>query len=120
MAAGSPTLYEAGIHKFGKEAMQGTGSLCHAFGTIPLNVLQSMVLGVEPLEPGFRLFRFAPKLFDLEFVSGRIPAPSGNIRVKISETETEIEIPSGCTGILPDGRKLEPGTHCLRQTDVRN
>ena len=120
MAAGSPTLYEAGIHKFGKEAMHGTGSLCHAFGTIPLNVLQTMILGVEPLEPGFRLFRFAPKLFDQEFVSGRIPAPSGNIRVKIRKTEAEIEIPAGCTGLLPDGRKLEPGKHCFRLTDVQN
>ncbi|MBE6373699.1 MAG: hypothetical protein E7055_16725 [Lentisphaerae bacterium] len=120
MAAGSPTLYEAGIHKFGKEAMHGTGSLCHAFGTIPLNVLQSMVLGVEPLEPGFRLFRFDPNRFDLKFASGRIPAPSGNIRVKINETETVIEIPAGCTGILPNGRKLEPGTHRLRLTDVGN
>ena len=100
--------------------MNGIGSLCHAFGTIPLNVLQAMVLGVEPLEPGFRLFRFTPNRFDLKFVSGRIPAPSGNIRVKINETETVIEIPAGCTGILPNGRKLEPGTHCLRQTDVRN
>lgn len=115
MAAGSPTLYEAGIHKFGKDAMHGNGSLCHAFGTIPLNVLQSMVLGVEPLDPGFRLFRFDPHLFDLDFARGRIPAPTGNIKVEVNRETAEITVPQGCTAILPDGRKLQAGNHSIQR-----
>lgn len=115
MAAGSPTLYEAGIHKFGKDAMHGTGSLCHAFGTIPVNVLQTMILGVEPLEPGFRLFRFDPNLFDLDFARGRIPAPTGNIKVEVNKETAEITVPQGCTAILPDSRKLQAGNHSIQR-----
>ena len=95
--------------------MHGNGSLCHAFGTIPLNVLQSMVLGVEPLDPGFRLFRFDPHLFDLDFARGRIPAPTGNIKVEVNRETAEITVPQGCTAILPDGRKLQAGNHSIQR-----
>ena len=113
METGSPTLYEAGIHKFGKEAMHGTGSLCHAFGTIPLHELQTMILGVEPLHSGFSLFRFNPHLFDLKFAFGRIPTPFGNIHVDLQPGNAKIEIPCGCTAILPTGQFLSPGIHTL-------
>ena len=110
IATGSPTLYEAGIHGFGFEAMDGSGSLCHAFGTIPVNFFQQVILGVKPLLPGFKEFTFDPKLFDLEFAEGRIPVPGGAIEVKITGNNYQISIPDGCGCRLPDNRRLPPGT----------
>ena len=86
-------------------------SLCHAFGTIPVNFFQRVILGVEPLEPGFALFAFSPSLFDLEFARGRIPVPGGAVSVFIDRRRYELIIPEGCTAQLPDGRQLPPGKH---------
>lgn len=110
-ATGSPTLYEAGIHGFGAEAMNGSGSLCHAFGTIPVNFFQRAILGVAPLEPGFALFSFAPCLFDLEYARGKIPVPGGAISVALDRSRYELHIPLHCEAVLPDGTRLGTGKH---------
>lgn len=111
IASGSPTLYEAGIHGFGIEAMNGSGSLCHAFGTIPVNFFQRVILGVSPVLPGFREFTFAPRLFDLKFAKGRIPVPGGAIKVEITGEKYHISIPDGCACRLPDDRILAAGEY---------
>ena len=115
---GSPTLYEAGIHTFGKQAMDGSGSLCHAFGTIPVAFLHEVILGVRALAPGFREFSFAPNRFDLDFAEGRIPVPvpSGCIRVRLTVEYTELTVPAGCTAVLPNGVRLNAGFHKLKAT----
>ena len=110
---GSPTLYEAGVHTFGKQSMNGAGSLCHGFGTIPVAFLHEVILGVRPLSGGFKEFSFAPDLMDLEFAEGRIAVPQGVIHVRITRNDREITIPTGCSAILPDGRKLGCGRHQL-------
>ncbi|MBO7741340.1 MAG: hypothetical protein J6S21_02190, partial [Victivallales bacterium] len=110
---GSSTLYEAGIHSFGKHAMNGAGSLCHGFGTIPVEFFQSIILGIAPVEAGFRTFTFRPELFDLEFAQGRVPTPNGNIRVRITRENAVIDVPNGTRAQLADGTYLAPGHHEL-------
>ncbi len=107
---GYPTLYEAGIHKFGREAFREAGSLCHGFGTAPIEFFQRNILGVTPLEPGYRVFEFQPNLFDLEYASGRIPTPSGEISVHCEGATATLEIPPGLTARF-NGRDYEAGTH---------
>ncbi len=78
---GTPTLWEAAIHQHGKAAFGNIGSLCHGFGTTPVNYFQTVILGVIPLEPGFKRFAFNPVYHDLDFAEGRVPTPSGTIHV---------------------------------------
>ena len=119
VADGGQTVYENGIAKFGHELAEcgHTGSLCHGFGTAPLEFLQTAVLGVETLEPGFRRFRFAPFAGDLEFASGRVPTPHGEIAVawrrKRNDLAVKLTVPDGCRALLPDGKELPPGRHEL-------
>ncbi len=110
---GSPTLYEAGIHSFGKRAMDGSGSLCHGFGTIPVAFVHEVILGVRALKPGFAEFSFAPDLLDLGFAEGRIPTPGGCIQVRVTPEASELVVPIGCCAICPDGVHLAPGRYTV-------
>ncbi len=110
---GYPTLYEAGIHKLGREAFCETGSLCHGFGTAPIEFFHRNILGVTPLEPGYARFEFKPELFDLEFASGRIPTPAGEIAVSCRKAEITLEIPKGLTAVY-GSQELGAGKHLLK------
>lgn len=74
-------------------------STCHAWGAGPTVALPQGVLGVVPLEPGYRRFRWRPNLGDLEWAEGSIPTPAGAIHVRLTretgQTRREIEIPPG-------------------------
>jgi len=74
-------------------------STCHAWSGTPTFDLSSEVLGVAPLEPGFRRFRIAPHPVDLDWASGRVPTPHGEIAVtwtvKGNRFELTVEVPPG-------------------------
>ncbi|MEN8255240.1 MAG: family 78 glycoside hydrolase catalytic domain [Verrucomicrobiota bacterium] len=112
---GHPTIWESGIHEHGKAAFDGDGSLCHAFATSPIDFFQAVILGVEPLSPGFREFRLAPDGLDLGFAEGRIPTPHGNIFVRWEREgehlNVELNVPEGTEGRTVDGRCFAAGTH---------
>lgn len=57
------------------------GSLCHAWSACPTAILSSEILGVKPLEPGFRKILIGPRLFNLNYAKGIVPAVIGNIKV---------------------------------------
>ena len=119
---GFPTLYEAGVYQIGRASQNRSGSLCHGFGTSPLEFLQTGILGVTAVAPGFAEFSFRPALLDLTFAEGRIPTPRGNIAVRLERSgqgiEAELRIPEGCSAVLPDGSKLETGTHLVQLEDA--
>ena len=56
-------------------------SLCHGWSAAPAMILPAYILGVRPLAPGFRRFKIRPRCCDLEWARGRVPTPSGAIRV---------------------------------------
>jgi len=56
-------------------------SLCHEFCAGPVHSLPLHVLGVEPLEPGFRRTRLSPEPGDLAWAKGRVPTPLGPVEV---------------------------------------
>ncbi len=89
-------------------------SLCHEFCAGPLHSLPRHVLGVEPLEAGFRRTRLAPVLGSLQWAKGRVPTPLGAVTVhwqivndglltlefsQPAGMEMEVEVPS-CKGTL--------------------
>ena len=80
------------------------------------DVFQTYLLGIEPLEPGFRTFRLAPQPpSDLDWARGRVPTPHGMIEVEWRRTPASIKltlsVPDGTTAVLSDGRTLGPGRH---------
>ena len=111
---GSPTLYEAAIHGFGKIAWGGSASLCHGFSTAPVDYLQTMVLGISPTMPGFQEFDFHPRDFSAGFARGSIATPYGLIhaqwRFDNGKIEAEVSVPEGCQANTFFG-KFGPGVH---------
>lgn len=122
VVSGSPTIWEAGVHSPGKAAFGGSASLCHGFSTAPAAFLQRVVLGVIPLEAGFRRFRFEPQLPELCFAKGRVPTPHGAIHASWhwdnGEIQAELTVPPECMAATPAG-EFQSGTHQFhwRSTD---
>ena len=105
--SGSPTLWENGVYFPGKAGFGGSASLCHGFSTSPADFLQTVILGISPVEPGFTVFRFAPDPCDLHFASGSVMTPHGTIRASWNlndhSIEAELLIPDGCSALTPAG-----------------
>lgn len=112
---GSPTIWEAGIHEHGKAAFGGDGSLCHGFSTSPIDFLQTVILGIRPLSPGFSVFQVRPRLLDLKFAEGRVPTPHGNIfirwKLESGRMKVELRVPEGTVAQISEGRSYTAGTH---------
>jgi len=106
--------------------------LCHGFSATPVFQLSTEVLGVEPLEPGFTRFRFAPQPADLSFARGVFPTVAGDIGVDWSRhgeaIDVSLELPQGTRAVLVDPpgfafpakvRELDAGKHRLELRPVR-
>ena len=57
-------------------------SLCHGWASGPTAWLSQHVLGVQPLEPGFKRVRIDPHLGRLKWVEGSYPTPFGPIKLR--------------------------------------
>ncbi|MCI5778295.1 MAG: hypothetical protein MR051_00500 [Lentisphaeria bacterium] len=114
--SGTPTLWENGVHKIGKAGFGGSASLCHGFSSAPASFLQTAVLGIVPLEPGFVRFAFAPKCPELRFARGRVPTPHGAIRCHWTARDGRItaflHVPEACVAVTPTG-EYPAGDHEL-------
>ncbi len=116
--AGSPTIWECGVHEQGKAAFGGNASACHGFATTPVDFFQCVILGVRPTEPGFALCRISPRTLGLARASGTVLTPHGPISVdwrrEDGELLLEITLPVGVTAELPDGTMLPAGSFRAR------
>ena len=105
--SGTPTLWENGVYAPGKAGFGGSASLCHGFSTSPVDFLQTVILGITPVEPGFALFRFAPDPCGLHFARGTVMTPRGAIRASWKREGdimiAELFIPDGCRAATPTG-----------------
>lgn len=80
-------------------------SLCHGWASGPTAWLSQHVLGVEIVEPGYKVVRINPHLGDLEWVEGAVPTPFGDIKIshrKDAEGKvvSKVDAPSGVTIIM--------------------
>lgn len=64
-------------------------TLSHAWCSGPTALLPEIILGVEPLKPGWKQFKIQPCLYDLEWAEGVIPSVAGNISVKLKKLSKE-------------------------------
>jgi alpha-L-rhamnosidase len=107
-------------------------SLCHGWSAGPTSFLTECVLGVQPTGAGFKTCTISPRLGDLSWVSGVVPTPHGDIKVRAerhaSGLTLKVTIPNGvmATVTLPssisdvDGSQtsfpwieIGPGSHTV-------
>lgn len=62
----------------------GERSDCHAWGSLILYELPSVVLGVQPAAPGYRAVSVRPEPGSLEYAEGNVLTPKGMVRVRWS------------------------------------
>lgn len=77
----------------------------HAWGAAPAAALPRWVLGVQPLQPGFRLIRVQPQPGPLDWIDGKVPTPLGPLILRVSRDSdcaltAVITAPPGCRLLL--------------------
>ena len=82
-----------------------TRSITHAWSAAPAVYLPTEVLGIKPIEPGYRKFTITPKPEDLKWARGSVATPFGPIQVRWTKTnEGKVEIdysaPKECERVL--------------------
>jgi alpha-L-rhamnosidase len=68
-------------------------SLCHAWSSGPCQLLPASILGIKPLEDGWKLWTVAPRLSHLQWAAAAVPIPWGTIEVIVYGDEVEIAVP---------------------------
>ncbi len=73
----------------------------HAWGAAPANIIPRYVIGLQPLEAGFRKMRIQPHPGSLEFASAIIPTIQGDVRITYDNKSKEVfelhaVIPANC------------------------
>lgn len=92
------TLFEGwGI---GSEGFGG-GTINHAWSGGPLTVLSQLICGIEPAEPGFRVFTVNPRLGSLSEASAEVPTHWGTIRVDLRKKGRKLDV----TLQVPEGTR---------------
>lgn len=64
----------------------------HAWGAAPANLIPRQVVGVRPLEPGFRKILVHPQPASLQSFSSRVPTIRGPVSVEYATTESGYEL----------------------------
>ena len=78
------------------------GSLCHGWSALPVYYYQAWVLGVRPLEPGFKRFIINPYPDDFAHAEGTIPTPAGPIAVRWERSVRGLVVEaSGPASLIP-------------------
>ena len=86
---------------FGKYCYKGIRhSLCHGWAGGPAAFLSEKVLGIKPVEPGFRKVCIKPAPGNLEYIYGTMPTPYGPITVEADRKHGQkITLPDGVTAV---------------------
>ena len=59
----------------------------HVWGITPLYAISRFVLGVKPLEPGWKKVSVTPRLGPLKWAEGVVPTVHGGIRVRAERAD---------------------------------
>jgi hypothetical protein len=98
---GTTTLWE---DLGGETDFNGAGSLCHAWSSLPVYLQNAHILGIRPIEPGFKKFVVSPFPAGLSRASGTIPTPQGFIKIAWTRDEdglnVNLEVPANLTPVM--------------------
>ena len=93
-------------HPAGLKECWNCGDYSHAWGGTPAYQLTRSVLGITPLEPGFRKVRIAPEFGPLTFAEGDVPTIHGMIHVKYDGKTVTVTLPDGIRAETGGGYKI--------------
>lgn len=65
------------------------GSLCHGWSAIPAYFFSAYILGIKPVEPGFKKFTAKPLTNVVGSASGKVPTPYGVIIIQWDKSSSE-------------------------------
>lgn len=96
----------------------------HAWGAAPGNLLPRYVLGVEPIEAGWKRTKIEPHPSGLTYAKGKVPTAMGPLsadwRIEDGVMHFKCDIPEGMTAVfrLPgkedaDSKELSAGSHAF-------
>jgi alpha-L-rhamnosidase len=83
----SGAIWEA-VSLDGKPGLGKSTSLAHGWAAMPTAALSSLVLGIQPVSPGYATWRIQPRPGDLQWAEGRAPTPKGPIDVAWGHAKT--------------------------------
>jgi len=90
----------------GARDFHNAGSLCHGWSAVPLYVYYHDLLGVRPLEPGFRRFAIDPIPQGAAACRGTVPVPGGEIALAWEQAGDRVRYrltaPETCRPVLAD------------------
>ena len=86
----------------GASDFDNAGSLCHGWSATPVYFYYAHLLGIRPVEPGFKKFIFAPSLNAINTIDARIATPHGAIGIKLQRIDDRL------VGQLDYPGQLEP------------
>ncbi|GLI26605.1 hypothetical protein ARHIZOSPH14_08470 [Agromyces rhizosphaerae] len=100
--AGAATFWEEfGVDDDGSHAaMYGRPfgrSLAHAWASGPAALLPEAVLGIRPLDDGWRTVLVEPELGELAWAAAIVPTPAGDLFVHADRVRLRVEVPAGVT-----------------------
>src|SRR5690606_9193093 len=76
----------------------------HAWGAAPANIIPRRLMGVQPLEPGFKLFSVNPQPNGLENLELEIPTIRGTIACKLisdtNEWSLDLSVPGNTEALV--------------------
>lgn len=75
-------------------------SECHAWGSLALYELPSVILGVRPAAPGYEKIRISPNPGYLTHASGTARTPWGDVQVSFSKDGEKIDLKVDCPDAL--------------------
>ena len=102
----------------------------HAWGAVPANIIPFRLLGVRPIEGGYKRAEIRPRIATLKHVRGKIPTPYGGIELSINNLgkcyEMSVNIPDSisCDIYVPIKEKgafeLFVDDRCVSEYEVRD
>jgi len=76
----------------------------HVWGAVPANVIPRKLMGVEPLEPGWKTFRVRPQIGSLEWANGKVPTIKGDVTVSCKQDPStyvmQLVVPGNTSGTV--------------------
>ena len=86
----------------------------HAWGSAPANIIIRKLVGVEPIEPGFKKVRIKPQLGNLNWIDAEVPSIRGTIGI---HADRSVQGTFDLNLIIPPGVIAEVWLPCSDNND---
>ena len=86
----------------------------HAWGAAPCNIIPRCVVGIKPIEIGFKNFVLNPHVCDTKEFNAIFPIPNNqSIKIEYSNGKMNIAIPENVSAIYQN-QELNSGKHVIK------